>query len=144
VRDGRARQLAGTFARRNLGPSISAQCTNAEIAQASSLRQHRSTAVCRALPLLPQTAGGAENPQAGDRQRRYGLGPAAGVSFEYMLTPSWSIKTGGVFTSLGTQTVNVTSPTAAALGYPLGFNETVNTDMLCVKGGISYHLNFGS
>jgi outer membrane immunogenic protein len=72
----------------------------------------------------------------------YGLGPVTGVGFEYMLTPSWSIKTEGMFTSLGTQTVNVTSPTATALGYPLGFNETVKTDMLSVKGGISYHFNF--
>jgi len=74
----------------------------------------------------------------------YGLGPAAGVGFEYMLTSSWSIKTEGMFTSLGTQTVSVTSPTAAALGYPLGFNETVKTDMLSVKGGVSYHFNLGN
>jgi hypothetical protein len=30
VRDGRARQLAGSFASRNPGPSTSAQCTKAE------------------------------------------------------------------------------------------------------------------
>jgi hypothetical protein len=66
VRDGRTRPIAGSIASRNPSPSTSAQCTKAQIAEASARRQHRSTAVCRALLLLPQGAGRSENPQARD------------------------------------------------------------------------------
>jgi hypothetical protein len=65
VRDGRTRPVAGSIASRN-PPSTSAQCAKAQIAEASGGRQHLSTAVCQALSLLSQSAGRAENPQAGD------------------------------------------------------------------------------
>ena len=42
------------MASRNPGPSTSAQCAKAQIAEASGRRQHRSNAVCRALSLPPK------------------------------------------------------------------------------------------
>jgi hypothetical protein len=65
-RAGRTRPVAGRTASRNPSPSTSAQCTKTQIAEASGRRQHRSTAVCRALLFLPQSAGRAGNPQAED------------------------------------------------------------------------------
>ena len=66
VRDGQTRPVVGSIAGRNPAPSTSARCAKAPIAEASGRRQHRSTAVCRALSLLPQSAGRAEKLQAGD------------------------------------------------------------------------------
>jgi len=65
VRDGRTPPVAGRIASRNTGPSTSAQRTKAQIAEASGRRQHRSTAVCRALYFSPKVLR-PENPQAGD------------------------------------------------------------------------------